>query len=60
MMHIVNNLMKISRLNLFSTTKCYIQISKKCVKDTKNYKNKAQRKRFKSNFQTKNKTKLCD
>jgi len=26
MMHIVNNVMKFLRLNLFSTTKCHIQI----------------------------------
>jgi hypothetical protein len=29
MMHIVNNMMTILRLNLFSTTKCHIQIQKK-------------------------------
>jgi len=31
-MHIINNLMKFLRLNLFSTTKCYIQIYIKNIK----------------------------
>jgi hypothetical protein len=40
MMYIIDNLMKFLRLNLFSTTKCYIQIYKKIVKYMKKHKNK--------------------
>jgi hypothetical protein len=40
MMHIVNNLMKFLRLNLFLTTKCHIQILKK-MDDSINSKSKS-------------------
>jgi len=59
-MHIVNNLMKFLRWNLFSTTKFYIQIYKKRVKDMKNHKNKNKGKSLSLTSKQKTKTKLCD
>jgi hypothetical protein len=57
MMHIINNLMKILRLNLFSTIKCYIQYKINVLRIRKTTRTKVKKKGLSL---TSKKTKLYD
>ncbi len=56
-MHIINNLMKILRLNLFSTIKCYIQYKINVLRIRKTTRTKVKKKGLSL---TSKKTKLYD